>query len=700
VKILLSWLREFVDVRENADAIARVMSHRGFAVEGIESAFAEAPADRPPSDVVIDFEVTGNRPDCMSVLGMAREIATAFQLPLKAGGDHGGPVATAGTGVSGITITLENPDLCPYYAGGLADVTVGPSPEWMQARLKAGGVRPISNIVDVTNYVLLELGQPMHAFDAAKLVKNEIRVRTARQGERLTTLDGQDRALTTDMLMIADGERPVGVAGVMGGADSEVTDATRSIVLESAYFNPLSVRRTSRALGLKTEASTRFERGTDRMLPGPALRRALELLEQIGAAKSRGTVIAGSATDIRLRVVSLRRQRISTLLGIDVPDAEVVRLLTSLGFDVTAAPEGWSVTVPARRVDVSREVDLIEEVARHHGFDRIPGRFPALLSAPPSPDPRIARARQLRTVMTGAGFSEANTFGFIAKTAAEPFAGDAGLVAIANPLSETFGVLRPSCLPGLIAAVAYNRHRQQRDVRLFEIGARFTRRDGERRAIAAVWAGASGGDHWGGGTRPVDFFDIKAIANRIGDALGLQLLAEPVGRVPPESGTGAGGPAWLTPGQSAVLVDGHTPVGVIGQLAPVVAEHHGLHAADAVYVVEIDLDTAEALVADRHTRIEALPRFPSVARDISILVDETLPSAAVRETIHDAAPATLARVREFDRYQGKGVPEGKVSLSLRLTFRSPDRTLTDAEVQQAMDNVLSALTSRHNAVQR
>ena len=683
MKVLLSWLREFVDVRDSADEIARVMSLRGFAVEGIE---------RLSGDSVVDFEVTGNRPDCMSVLGMAREIATAFDLPLQVGTEQRrtGP-ASVGEGTAGgpgVTITLENPDLCPYYAGGLADVTVGPSPDWMQARLKAGGVRPISNIVDVTNYVLLELGQPMHAFDAARLARNEIRVRTARDGERLKTLDGQDRALTSDMLMIADGERPVGVAGVMGGADSEVSGSTRSIVLESAYFNPRSVRRTSRTLGLKTEASTRFERGTDRMLPGTALQRACELLEQIGAGKNRGTVIAGSATDVRLRIVPLRRQRLSALLGINVPDADVIRLLTSLGFDASTDQDGWSVTVPARRVDVSREVDLIEEIARHHGFDRIPGRFPPLLQSPPPPDPRIARARHLRAVMTGAGFSEANTFGFIGKAAAEPFAGDAGLVAIANPLSENFGVLRPSCLPGLVAAVAYNRHREQRDVRLFEIGARFTRATGERRAIAAIWAGAVGGDHWGGGTRPVDFFDMKGLAGRIGDAIGLQLTAEPAQR------------EWLVPGRSAALVDNGTPVGVVGQLAASVAGQHGLTAADAVYVAEIDLDAAEAVVAERQTRIEALPRFPSVARDISILVDDTLPSATVRETIRRAAPATLARVREFDRYQGKGVPDGKVSLSLRLTFRSPDRTLTDAEVQKAMDDVLSALRAKHDAVQR
>ena len=694
MKVLLSWLREFVDVRTSADEIARVMSHRGFAVEGIESAVADAAADRLP-DAIIDFEVTGNRPDCMSVLGMAREIATAFNLPLKEIADvergSGGLSAEARSAKvdgTGITITLENPELCPFYAGGIADVTVGPSPDWMQTRLKAGGVRPISNIVDVTNYVLLELGQPMHAFDAARLAKNEIRVRTARDGERLKTLDGQDRTLTSDMLMIADGERPVGVAGVMGGADSEVTDATRSIVLESAYFNPLSVRRTSRKLGLKTEASTRFERGTDRMLPGVALQRAIALLEQIGAAKTRGTVIAGGETNVERRVVRLRSQRVSALLGIEVPDADVLRLLTSLGFEAAAAPDGWSITVPARRVDVSREVDLIEEIARHHGFDRIPGRFPALLKSPPPPDPRIARARQLRAVMTGAGFSEANTFGFIARAAAEPFAGDAGLVAIANPLSENFGVLRPSCLPGLVAAVAYNRHREQRDVRLFEIGARFTRAAGERRTIAAVWAGAVGGDHWSGGTRPVDFFDIKGIASRIGDAIGLELTVEPSQR------------EWLAPGRSAVLMDNETPVGTVGQLATSVAEQHGLTAADAVYVVEIDLDAAEGVVAGRETVVEALPRFPSVSRDISILVDDTLPAQTVRQTIQGAAPATLARVREFDRYQGKGVPEGKVSLSLRLTFRSPDRTLTDAEVQKAMDDVLAALKGAHSAVQR
>jgi phenylalanyl-tRNA synthetase beta chain len=698
MKVLLSWLREFVEVRESADEIARVMSVRGFAAEGIQPIEGlPAGASAKAGDWVIDFEVTGNRPDCMSIVGMAREIATAFQLPLKTGpagsaSAKASPSAEASAdkpeaATSEIRITLENPDLCPYYAGGVLDVTVAPSPGWMQERLKAGGVRPISNIVDVTNYVLLELGQPMHAFDAAKLEKNEIRVRTARGGERLKTLDGQERTLTGDMLVIADGVRPVGIAGVMGGADSEVTDSTRSIVLESAYFNPLSVRRTSRRLGLKTEASTRFERGTDRVLPGVALERACALLQQIGAGTARAMVIAGTVSDVQPRVLMLRRQRVPALLGITVPDADMSRILTSLGFDLAAAAEGWSVIVPPRRVDVAREVDLIEEIARHYGFDRIPGRFPAVLQAPAGMDPRIWRTRQLRAIMTGAGFSEANTFGFIARSAAAPFADERALVAIANPLSENFGVLRPSLLPGLVGAVAYNRHREQREVRLFEIGARFTAA-GERRAIAAVWAGVTGGDHWGGATRPVDFFDIKGVAERIASALGLDVRAEPASH------------GWLVPGRAAVLMAGEMPIGHVGLLSPAVGEQHGLTPADAVYAVEVDLDMAESIASRGTTIVHALPRFPSVTRDISILIDETLPAADIRQTIFDAAPALLERVREFDRYQGKGVPEGKVSLSMRLTFRSADRTLTDAEVQEAMDDVLRVLRAKHSAIQR
>jgi phenylalanyl-tRNA synthetase beta chain len=375
-----------------------------------------------------------------------------------------------------------------------------------------------------------------------------------------------------------------------------------------------------------------------------------------------------------------------------VPDTDIRRILDSLGFALRDSQEGrstagWDVTVPTRRVDVVREVDLIEEIARHYGFDRVPVRFPSLDTLPPRIDPRITRARQLRSVMIGAGFSEAVTFGFIGEAAAAPFTAAGDLVAIRNPLSDNFAVLRPSVLPGLIDAVAHNRRREQRDVRLFEVGNRFTTSAGERRALACAWTGIVGGDHWAGAGRPVDFFDIKGIVDRICTALGLEGRAEPH----PEP--------WLVPGRAAAVMAAGERIGVLGQLAPAVAERHGLDPDVVVYVAEVDLDAAERLSTDA-IHVEPLPKYPSVTRDISIVVDDTLPSAALRHTVRDAAPRTLVRVREFDRYQGKGVADGKVSLSLRLTFRSPDRTLTDAEVQSAMERVIAALRETHGAVQR
>lgn len=690
MRVLLSWLREFVDAPGTAEDIAATMSVRGFAVEGIEAV---------GEDRVIDFEVTSNRPDCMSVVGIAREVAAAYELPLKGewGTGHGerarssrgsaAPLPAPRSPLPDLAIAIENPDLCPRYVGALADVTVAPSPDWMQARLRAAGVRPISNIVDATNYVLLELGHPMHAFDHARLGGGEIRVRTARPGETIRTLDNERRELSPDMLVIADAHQPVAVAGVMGGGDSEVTDSTRVIVLESAYFNPLSVRRTSRRLQLKTEASMRFERGADPAMASIAMGRACELLASIGAGRTRGTILDRYPSRIDSRTVRLRRARVAGLLGLPVPDSDIRRILEALGFDLRDSDDGWDVTVPTRRVDVAREVDLIEEVARQYGFDRVPVRFPPVISAPPQMDPRITRARQLRSVMTGAGFFEAMTFGFVSARAAHPFAAADDVVAIRNPLSDHFAVLRPSALPGLIDAVAHNRRREQRDVRLFELGASFTKRCGERRQFACAWTGAVGGDHWSGGTRSVDFFDLRGLVERICGALGVDALVEPHQE------------GWLVPGRTGAIIAGGTRIGVLGQLAAAAASDHGVPAADAVYVAEIDLDAAERLATDT-SRVEALPRYPSVTRDISIVVDDTLAAADVRRTIRDAAPHILTRVREFDRYQGKGVPEGRVSLSLRLTFRSPERTLTDAEVQNAMDRVLGALRSRHGAVQR
>ncbi|MDA1184070.1 MAG: phenylalanine--tRNA ligase subunit beta [Acidobacteria bacterium] len=688
MNILVSWLREYVEVPDSPEDLARTMSVRGFSVEGIESS--------GDGDAIVDFEVTANRPDCMSVVGMAREVATAYNLPLRL---PASPAADSGTkegkdggvsdGVPGsvIDIRIDDTDRCPRYVGAVVDVHVAPSPAWLQARLQAAGVRPLSNVVDVTNYVLLELGQPMHAFDLTALAGGQIRVRTARPGETLRTLDGQTRAMTTDMLVIADGERATAVAGVMGGGDSEVTPATTTIVLESACFDALSVRRTSKALGLKTEASMRFERGADPNLPLVAMQRAVALLESIGAGTLRGAIIDRYPAPVQSRSLRLRRTRLAEVLGAAVPDGDVRRILRSLDFTAGADDDGWDVGVPTRRVDVTREVDLIEEVARHYGFDRIPVTFPPPAAAPRPLDPRIMRARQLRGVLTGAGFSEAVTFGFVAAAAAAPFAAEDDIVPIANPLSETFAVLRPSALPGLIDGVAHNRRRERRDVRLFEIGARFGRARGESQAVACAWTGLAAPAHVSGTGRDVDFFDMKAVVERVCETMGVtaDVTSHTVG--------------WLAPGRSAAAHVGDTRVATFGQLAREIAHTNGL-SDDPVYVADIDLDAILRVGAERHIRVEPLPRYPAITRDLSVLLDDTLAAADVRQTIRHAAPATLIHIIEFDRYQGKGIPDAKVSLSLRLTFRSSERTLTDADAQTAMDQVMAALTAAHGAVQR
>ena len=679
MKVLYSWLREFVDVPDTAEGVAARLSVRGFAVEGIDGTGADA---------VIDFEVTGNRPDCMCVLGLAREVATAYGLPLREPAEDVALASLIPAARAEVSVHLDDPDLGPRYAGAVADVTVGASPDWLQARLRSAGVRPISNVVDITNYVLLELGQPMHAFDLIKIGGGEIRVRRARQGERIKTLDGQTRALSPEMLVIADAAVPIAIAGVMGGADSEVNAGTRTIVFESASFNANSVRRTSKALGLKTEASMRFERGVDPNLPLLAMRRACALLEATKAGKARGQVVDVYPAPLAPRHLALRRSKLTSLLGTVVPDADVTTILASLGFGVAPASDGWTITVPTRRVDVAREVDLVEEVARHYGFDRIPATFPPLRAVTPAMDPRIIRARHLRRVLTGAGFFEAVTFGFMAADAAAPFAADGDLAPIANPLSETYAVLRPSALPGLLDAVAHNRRREQRDVRLFEIGNVFSKTRGERQSLALAWTGATDAPHWAGASPDVTFFDMKGAVERVARALNVEATVAPYTE------------DWLVPGQTAALMAGERRIGVFGRLSKALTEAHGLPADDAVFVADIDLDAASA-VADGHvTRVVALPRFPSVTRDIAILVSDTLAAADLRATIRRAAPSTLTEVREFDRYQGKGIPEGKVSLAVRLTFRAADRTLTDGEIQTAMDAIVRALSAEHNAVQR
>jgi len=674
MKAPLSWIREFVDVKASAEEIGALMGLRGLPLESLET---------HGDDVVMDFEVTANRPDCMSVIGIAREIATAYKLPLAAGGTKVPPLQPNGN----VPITIEEPELCCRYVGAVADVTIGPSPKWMQDRLAMCGVRPISNIVDITNYVMLELGQPMHAFDLAKMRQGKIVVRRAKAGESMTTLDGKKRTLSGDMLVIADAECAEDIGGVMGGASSEISSATKRVAFEAAYFAPSQIRSTSKKLGLKTEASSRFERGADRTAPPRAMARALQLLEQIGAGSFTGDATDNYPTPYQPRTTHLDRARIRGLLGMDVPDESVTRILSSLDFDPEMTSTGWLVTAPPWRVDMHRQVDLIEEVGRHHGFEHLPTTFPGVEQAPPPSDPRIARDRRARTALLGIGFSEAISFAFIASKAAEPFLDGQEPVAIANPLSELFTTMRPSLLSGVIDAVSHNRRHGRPDVRLFEIGTRFSP-DGETRGAGFAWTGLATPDHWSGARRAVDFYDVKGVV----DQLAAEYQVTPSFSETKKS--------YLVEGRTAAIVVNGKTIGVFGQLAPAIAAARDLPATDEIYAGEIDLDALSAAAPAETLRAAALPKYPSVVRDVSILVADTLSAETVRGTIRSAAPETLIQIREFDRYQGKGIPDGKVSVSFRLTFQSPDRTLTDDEVQAAMQRIMDALTDNLQAVQR
>jgi phenylalanyl-tRNA synthetase beta chain len=689
VKLVLPWLQELVPVPGAADEVAAKLGLRGFEVASIEN------HGRHP---VIDFEITANRPDCLSVIGLAREASAAYALPLQLPDRTMPPAGRP----QPIEVTIEDPELCPRYCAQVFEIrSTGPSPAWMRERLEAAGVRSISAVVDVTNYVMLEMGQPTHAFDLAKLGGRALRIRRARAGEQLRTLDGVDRRLDPDMLVIADAERPQAIGGVMGGAPSEIGADTKLIVLESAYFKPASVRRTSKRLGLKTEASSRFERGADVDAAPLAIARAAALLQQIGAAQPLGPMIDKYPAPQAARSLTLRASRIERVLGMRMSDALVPTILEPLGFDVAGIEERgsksedrmtWRVTVPSFRVDVQREIDLIEEIARHDGYLELPATFPSLTAAQLPPDPRTQRDRLVRQVLTACGVSEAVTFSFIEMSAATLFADPGVLVAVENPLSEKFAVMRPSLLPGLVDAAAHNRRREQADVRLFETGTRFSTA-GESRGVAALWCGSGTAPHWSASPRPVDFYDVKGVVDALGAAGGVTLEYEP-GAMP-----------YFVEGRAAavsfeVRANISRRFGLIGQIAPRILEARGFPGGDEVWAFELDLDALAMVKSADEMRAESLPRFPSIVRDLSILVDSALPAAAVRGTIRSSAPATLARIVEFDLYRGKGVPEGRVSLSLRLTFRSPERTLTDAEVDEAMEQIVAALGQTHGAERR
>ncbi|CAN5681205.1 phenylalanine--tRNA ligase subunit beta [soil metagenome] len=655
------------------------------------------------ADTRIVVDVTPNRPDLLSHFGVAREVAAATGLsaalqPLPDGTQptHGAtqpPQATPAEPLSTTTVgtdaaakvTVEADDLCPRYLGlVIRDVRVGPSPEWLAGRLRSLGLRPISNIVDATNYVLHELGQPLHAFDLARL-GTEVVVRRARAGERITTLDGVDRELADDMLVIADAMRPVAIAGVMGGADTEVTHDTRAILLECALFDPRSVRNTRRALGLSTDASYRFERGVDPDGMLRAMQRAAALIIAVSGGRTDG-VIAEAGPGLKpVEPVSLRLSRVEQVLGQRFDARQVQTFLEPLGFGVRAAADVCIVDVPGhRRYDVSREEDLIEDIARRHGYDNFPDNLrPFRPSAVPS-HPLFALERRLRTLLAGRGLLEAHT---------APFAPEAeGDVPLLLPLATTESRLRRALLPGLLRRAEYNFARGARSIRLFELGTVFapapadstTGLPVERTRLAVVLTGLRRPPHWSEPDSAFDVWDLKALAAELAGELGFELRP-------------GADHSLLERGLSFRLLsrENGEESGVAGQVRASAVDAPAW--AAAVWGMEVEL----AVTADRPpARHRGIPAYPAVERDLALLVPQSTPAGAVTVTLRESGGQLLESAEPFDVYTGKGVAEDARSIAFRLRFRAPDRTLTDAEVDDIVHRVLRRLNDDLGVQQR
>ena len=648
------------------------------------------------SDPVLEIDLTPNRPDCLSIIGVAREVAaiqrTRLRCPreIPAGDDE--PVRRL------TSVTIEAPGHCPRYAARVLErVAVAPSPFWLQDRLLSVGLRPINNIVDVTNFVMLECGQPLHAFDLDRLAGQRIVVRTAAPGERFVTLDQKERVLDADMLMICDGEKPVAVAGVMGGLNSEIQQDTTRVLIECACFDPASIRRTSKRLGLSTEASYRFERGVDPAGSVRAANRAAELMAAVSGGRPVGGVIDAHPRPWVARPIRLGIRRTNRVLGTHLPKQKIARLLESVEFRVTrtAARDEIEVVPPSFRGDVSRPEDLMEEAARLSGFESIPTRFPSVPISEEPPPPRLGLRQRVKETLTGFGFSEVITYSFIHADACDrlrlaPDDRRRRTVALLNPLTEEQAVMRPSLVPGLLETLRTNLSRQVRNLRIFEVGKAYIASGGELpeepEIIAGLWSGARHAASWHGKEMPVDFYDLKGAVEGLLAALKLADIR--FTRAAHESCR------TTRPGHTAVVMAAGQEIGRIGEVHPAVLSAFDLK--QTAYVFELDAASIEGLVSQARCRLR-IPKFPAIVRDITLVVAAKVEAQRLLDTVSAMNLELLESAHLFDVFTGDPIASGKKSLSLRLTYRSPEKTLEDEEIGGLHQSVTERLIAEFHA---
>ncbi len=633
-------------------------------------------------DTVVDFEITNNRPDCYSIIGLAREAAAAFNKPMR----HHEPAvqgSDAGSIFEKLDVEVPAENLCNRYTARMvANVKIAPSPKWLRQRLRANGVRPINNIVDITNYVMLEYGQPMHAFDYRYVTSGKIVVRESAEGETITTLDGTVRNLTPGMLVIADNERPIGLAGIMGGENSEIVDDTTCVVFESANFNGTSIRQTALALGMRTEASGKFEKNLDPMLTVPAVQRACELVELLNA----GDVLDGTIDIINYvpepKTLELEPERINALLGTDISEADMVDYLRRLEIPV----EGRTIQAPSWRPDLNLMADIAEEVGRLYGYNEIPTTAFRGAATQGGYSPMMTLENQAGSLCRALGYSEIITYSFVSPAIFDQIRLPAesplrNTLKIQNPLGEDTSVMRTIALPSMLDILSRNYAYHNKSAKLYELAKIYLPVEGQTLpeepkmlVLGAYGAGET-------------FFTLKGELEAIFQGL----------RVKPAAYTADKTNPTFHPGRCAKITVGKEELGYIGQLHPLVAQNYGIDAE--VYCAEVNFTKLFDLRQPEPT-YTPLPKFPSVFRDLAIVCEENVTVAEAESCMTAAAGKLLQNIRLFDVYRGKGVPEGKKSLAFSLELRAEDRTLTDADSEKVVSSVLAALERQLQAVLR
>lgn len=697
MRVPIEWLKDFVQVELSPDALAERLTMAGLEVEALEDT---------PQGAVLAMYITPNRGDCLSIFGIAREVyallgeaARPTELFHRLNAQILNPPAAEPLEAGEIArVEIRDPDLCPRYAARIIrDIKPVPAPAQVQNRLLAAGMRPINAIVDATNYVMLELGQPLHSFDLHTLREHQIIVRRAEPGERITTLDGQEHALQPSMLMICDAARPVAVAGVMGGAETEVSEETRHLLMESAHFSPPSIRATARALGLRTESSYRFERFVDPNLVIVAQHRVCELLEAWTGVAAVSGIIDVYPRPFETRTQTVRLSRASLLLGFEVCADEAHAVLERLNLRPEPIEGGYRVQVPLYRADLLREEDLIEELGRILGYERIPAVPPAGATTQGKDSPEGAFAERLRTILLSAGLQEIVGHTLEAPSSLQSAGEGIGKLMyqplpLQNPMSDELSCLRHSLMSSLVRAADHNRRRNRRDLHLFEIGRVFAQDEQgnfhEWTHLGILMTGALHAPHWATKPQSADFYALKGVVEHLLSELGIQAHFIPA--------EGHDHRLHLT--RVAYVHDaGDQRLGVMGELHPELQQQYEFR--QRVYIAEFGL--IALMRAAAHTvRYRPLPAYPPVLRDIAIVIPQSVPYAALERTIHESGGAHLESVRLFDRYTGTPIPEGYHSLAFALVFRAPNRTLTDEEVNAQIDAIFTALETQHSSQRR